>query len=200
MLVTVSILPQYGAFFTALRYAFFQVTSIISTTGFGTTDFNLWPLFARALLLLLMCMGACAGSTAGGIKTTTIAVLLRFVFAGVRHEQEAHFFGRSMEGDVLHKAVTVFVMHLLLVFCGSVGICLLQPDFSAADVFFETISAVGTVGMSAGLTGQLSAGSRMIILFLMYCGRVGSVSFAVAVLEKRATPPVTFPKEKITIG
>ncbi|MBQ7656260.1 MAG: TrkH family potassium uptake protein, partial [Clostridia bacterium] len=60
LLVTVSILPQYGAFFTALRYAFFQVTSIISTTGFGTTDFNLWPLFARALLLLLMCMGACA--------------------------------------------------------------------------------------------------------------------------------------------
>ena len=170
------------------------------TAGFNTVEIADLSEAGKVWSMMLMVIGGSPGSTAGGIKTTTIAVLLLYVFAGVRHEQEAHFFGRSMEGDVLHKAVTVFVMHLLLVFCGSVGICLLQPDFSAADVFFETISAVGTVGMSAGLTGQLSAGSRMIILFLMYCGRVGSVSFAVAVLEKRATPPVTFPKEKITIG
>ena len=134
------------------------------------------------------------------MKTTTAAVLLLYVFASVRHEQEAHFFGRSMERDVLHKAVTVLVMHGLLVLAGTLLICFLQPVFSATDVFFETISAVGTVGMTAGLTGRLSTASRYVILFLMYCGRVGSVSFAVAVLEKRARPPVTFPKEKITIG
>lgn len=170
------------------------------TAGFNTVPIDALSEAGKLWSMVLMCIGGSPGSTAGGMKTTTAAVLLLYVFASVRHEQEAHFFGRSMETDVLQKAVTVLVMHGLLVLAGTLLICFLQPVFSAADVFFETISAVGTVGMTAGLTGRLSTASRYVILFLMYCGRVGSVSFAVAVLEKRARPPVTFPKEKITIG
>ncbi len=170
------------------------------TAGFNTVEIANLSEAGKVWSMVLMFIGGSPGSTAGGIKTTTIAVLLLYVFAVVRHEQEAHFFGRSTEKDVLQKAVTVCMMHLLLLFSGALLICFLQPAFSATDVFFETISAVSTVGMTAGLTGQLSAASRGIIAFLMYCGRVGSISFAVAVLEKRARPPVTFPKEKITIG
>lgn len=170
------------------------------TAGFNTVPIGELSEAGLIWSMVLMCIGGSPGSTAGGMKTTTIAVLLLYVFASVRHEQEAHFFGRSMEADVLQKAVTVLVVHGLVVLAGTLLLCLLHPAASGTEVFFETISAVGTVGMTAGLTERLSTAGRYVILFLMYCGRVGSVSFAVAVLEKRARPPVTFPKEKITIG
>lgn len=170
------------------------------TAGFNTIDTAALSEGSRVLTMLLMFIGGSPGSTAGGIKTTTIAVLLLYMFASVRHEQEAHFFGRSLEGDVLQKAVTVFMVNLIFVAAGTLLICGFQPEISASDILFETFSAIGTVGMSTGITRALHPLSCYIIIFLMYCGRVGSVSFAVAVLEKRARPPVSFPKEKITIG
>lgn len=170
------------------------------TAGFNTIDTAALSEGSRILTIVLMFIGGSPGSTAGGIKTTTIAVLLLYAFASVRHEQDAHFFGRSLEADVLQKAVAVFVINLLFVMTGALLICGLQPESMAADIFFETFSAMGTVGMSTGITRDLRPICCYIIIFLMYSGRVGSVSFAVALLEKKARPPVTFPKEKITIG
>lgn len=170
------------------------------TAGFNTTDTGALSEGSKILTMFLMFIGGSPGSTAGGIKTTTIAVLMLYMFASVRHEQEAHFFGRSLEADVLQKAVTVFMVNLLFVLTGTVLICGFQPEIAATDIFFETFSAMGTVGMSTGITRGLCPISCYILIFLMYCGRVGSVSFALAVLEKKARPPVTFPKEKITIG
>lgn len=170
------------------------------TAGFNTIDTGALSEGSKILTMFLMFIGGSPGSTAGGIKTTTIAVMLLYTFASVRHEQDAHFFGRSLDEDVLQKAVTVFMFNLLFVIAGALFICGLQPEMAATDIFFEIFSAMGTVGMSTGITRGLRPISCYIIIFLMYCGRVGSVSFAVAVLEKKARPPVTFPKEKITIG
>lgn len=186
-------------FWEKLLTALFQ-SCTARTAGFNTIDTGALSEGSKILTMFLMFIGGSPGSTAGGIKTTTIAVMLLYTFASARHEQDAHFFGRSLEGDVLQKAVTVFMFNLLFVIAGALFICGLQPEITATDIFFETFSAMGTVGMSTGITRALRPVSCYIIIFLMYCGRVGSVSFAVAVLEKKARPPVTFPKEKITIG
>ena len=89
--------------------------------------------------------------------------------------------------------------NLLLALSGALAICAIQT-MPLTDVLFETFSAIGTAGMTTGITRDLLPLSRAIIVFLMYCGRVGSISFAVALLEKRALPPVTLPQEQITIG
>ncbi len=192
-------LGAHLSFGEKLLTALFQ-SCTARTAGFNTIDTGALSEGSKVLTVLLMFIGGSPGSTAGGIKTTTVAVLLLYAFASVRHEQDAHFFGRSLEGDVLGKAVAVFLVNLLFIVVGTLLICGFQPEFDAGDVFFEVCSAIGTVGMSAGITRKLEPICCYILIFLMYCGRVGSVSFAVAVLEKKARPPVTFPKEKITIG
>ncbi|MBQ6876697.1 MAG: Trk family potassium uptake protein, partial [Lachnospiraceae bacterium] len=97
------------------------------------------------------------------------------------------------------KATYVFFANLMLVLCGTLVICTIQ-NIGVVDVLFECFSAGGTVGMTTGITRELNAVSKLVIIFLMYCGRVGSISFGSALLEKRALPPVTAPVENITIG
>ena len=99
----------------------------------------------------------------------------------------------------MKKATSVLFTNLFLVLGGTLVICGVQ-SLPLTEVLFEVFSAIGTVGMSTGVTRSLSAISRGVIIFLMYCGRVGSISFAVALLEKKALPPVTLPRERITIG
>lgn len=169
------------------------------TAGFNTTDTAAMSTGGKLLTIILMFIGGSPGSTAGGIKTTTVAVLLLHAFAGIRHEQSAGAFGRSLGEDLLKKAASVFFVNLLLALTGALAICMIQP-LALEDVLFECFSAIGTVGMTTGITRALAPASSYIIVFLMFCGRVGSISFAVALLEKRARPPVRRPTEQITIG
>ena len=124
---------------------------------------------------------------------------LGHAFAGVRRERETTALGRSIGDDALKKATAVLYTNLLLALAGAIAICAVQP-LPLVQVLFETFSAIGTAGMTMGITRDLLPVSRLIIVFLMYCGRVGSISFAVALLEKKAVPPVTLPREDITIG
>lgn len=169
------------------------------TAGFNTLDTAALTGGGKFLTMLLMFIGGSPGSTAGGIKTTTIAVLLVYAVSSIRHEQDAHIFGRSLTGEILRKAVTVFMLHSLLAAAGVLFISGLQP-LPLPDVLFEVFSALGTVGMTTGITRELAPASCAAVIFLMYCGRVGSASFAVALLEKKARPPVRFPAERITVG
>lgn len=169
------------------------------TAGFNTVDTAALTDGGKFLTMLLMFIGGSPGSTAGGVKTTTIAVLLVYAVSSIRHEQDAHIFGRSLTGEILRKAVTVFMLHILLAAAGVFLLLGLQP-LPLPDVLFEVFSALGTVGMTTGITRELTPASCAAIMFLMYCGRVGSASFAVALLEKKARPPVRFPAERITVG
>ena len=154
---------------------------------------------SKLLMMLLMFIGGSPGSTAGGIKTTTFIVILMYTLAGVRHEKGANIFGRRLGQEELQKAIYVFFFNLTFVLVGSLAICCVQ-EIDMTDVLFEAFSAMGTVGITTGITRDLVPLSQCIIIFLMYCGRVGSISFAVALLERKAPPPVTLPVEKITIG
>ena len=169
------------------------------TAGFNSTDTAALSPGSLLLTIIFMFIGGSPGSTAGGVKTTTVFVVLLHALSGVRRERSANAFGRSIGDGALKKATSVLYTNLLLALAGAVVICLVQT-LPLTDVLFETFSAIGTAGMTTGITRDLLPLSQAVIIFLMYCGRVGSISFAVALLEKRALPPVTLPQEEITIG
>lgn len=169
------------------------------TAGFNTVDTAALSSGSKLLTMLLMFIGGSSGSTAGGIKTTTAFVILLYAVAGIRRHRSAYAYGRSIAPDALRSAVIVAVTNLLLMFFGVLLITGVQ-DMELSDALFECFSAIGTVGMSTGVTRALTSLSRCVVILLMFCGRVGSVSFALALLEKRASPPVTFPVEQITVG
>lgn len=170
------------------------------TAGFNTTDTAALSSAGKMLTVFLMFIGGSPGSTAGGMKTTTLAVIAISTFNGIRRRQSKGVFGRRLEDDAIHKASSVAFTNITLALFGIVLICAIQPALNISDVIFEVSSAIGTVGMTTGITRDLVAASRIIIIFLMYCGRVGSISFALALMEPHTTPPVKNPKEKITIG
>ncbi|WP_352399607.1 TrkH family potassium uptake protein [Anaerotignum sp.] len=169
------------------------------TAGFNTIDTASLSEGSKILSMLLMFIGGSPSSTAGGIKTTTIVVLVLYMISGARRVGQATIFGRTLEVDALQKAVSIFTINLGFALIGALCICAIQP-LAATDVLFEVFSAMGTVGMSTGITRELTTASACVITLLMFLGRVGSVSLATALLEKKAKPPITLPTEKIMIG
>ena len=169
------------------------------TAGFNTVDTAALSDAGKLLTIALMFIGGSPGSTAGGVKTTTIMVLMLYSFSYMRKNRGTSVFGRSLEEDALRKASAVFFTNLMLALGVTIVISAIQ-SLPMLDLMFETFSAIGTVGMSTGLTRELNDLSRVLIMFLMYCGRVGSLSFANALAGKRKTAPVRDAVEKITIG
>lgn len=169
------------------------------TAGFNTVDTAGLSDAGKLLTIVLMFVGGSPGSTAGGVKTTTIMVLFLYAFSYMRSDKSTSVFGRSLESDALLKASAVFFTNLMLALGVTIVISSIQ-NLPILDILFEAFSAIGTVGMSTGITRDLHEISRVLIIFLMYCGRVGSLSFANALAGKRKTPSVRDAVEKITIG
>ena len=169
------------------------------TAGFNTTETAELSGPSTVLNYILMFIGGNSGSTAGGVKTTSVLVIVVFAVCGIRREHGANIFGRRLHEDSLRQAVYIVAANLSAVLIATLVIGAIQP-FPLDKLLFETFSAIGTVGISAGITSSLNTGSRMVIILLMYMGRVGSVSFGLALLEKKARPPVTYPTEQIIVG
>ena len=180
-----------------LRSMFQSVTC--RTAGFNTIDLSALSTPSVLLSCILMFIGGSAGSTAGGIKTTTIAAVFIFLFAGLRAKRSPQLFGRTLRDDTVRKASGVICFNFSLIFLATLLITAVQP-LAIGDVLFETFSAMGTVGMTTGITRALLPVSRLAIMVLMFSGRVGSVTLASAFLEKRAAPKVNYPAEDINIG
>jgi len=191
-------LRQYPAGEQVLRAMFDAVTP--RTAGFSTTDAATLTDGSKLLTVMYMFIGGSSGSTAGGIKTTTLAVLLLFAITEMTHRRDTYVFGRRVSEQALHRAAAVATTNLLLALGAALGLCLLHPDLKLPDILLETFSAIGTVGMSTGITRQIGRTGQALLMLLMYCGRVGSLSFSVALLERRQRPPVTHPTETVIIG
>lgn len=181
-----------------LAAAFSSVTA--RTAGFNTIDTAGLTNASKLLTMVLMFIGGSPGSTAGGIKTVTAMVLVAYVWSNLRENKGVNIFKRRLDDDVIRKASNVVVISLLMAVISVILICFLQPYLPVEDVMFEVFSAIGTVGMSTGLTRDLSVGSRIVIVLLMYCGRIGSMSFALSFTERKKAAPVQLPVEKIMIG
>lgn len=169
------------------------------TAGFNTVDNAALTDAGKFISTVLMFIGGAPGSTAGGVKVTTIFVLVLTLRSTLTHTKGINIFGRRLEADAPVKAVSVFFLNLSLSLIVGFIICCTQ-HFSLADTMFEVISAISTVGMSAGLTGQLNLLSKILIISLMYIGRVGSLSFALAFTDRKKTAHIMQPAEAINIG
>lgn len=169
------------------------------TAGFNTTDVAGMGDAGKILTLVLMLIGGNPGSTAGGVKTTTVMVLLCYIVSMIQHRDGVNVYGRRLEDGMIEKAAVVFTLTLTLAVTASFCICAVDR-LPMSDVLLETFSAVNTVGMSTGITRQTGVFSRMVLILLMYCGRIGSLSFALAFTDKRQKSSVRQPMERINIG
>ena len=169
------------------------------TAGFNTVDVAAMSGGSKLFYLLLMLIGGSPGSTAGGVKTTTVTVIALYALASFRGDRKPQVFGRSIREEQLKKSCTVLFFNLSIAFFAALMISAWEP-FDIMDILFEAFSAIGTVGVTTGITQGLTALSSYLIALMMFLGRVGSVTFAVAILEKRARPPVTCPEEQVIIG
>lgn len=178
--------------------SFFQSVTA-RTAGFNTVDTGVLTEGSKFVTILLMFVGGSPGSTAGGIKTTTLIVLLVCVRSNMRQEKGYNILDRRLDEEVVRKACTVMCTNLLLMLTATIVMLVLQP-FALTDVLFETASAIGTVGMTTGITRSICSISKAVLIFLMYCGRIGSLTFALSLRGNKHEPAVKQPVEQVMIG
>lgn len=169
------------------------------TAGFNTADLTAMSQSGQALMILLMLVGGSPGSTAGGMKTTTLAVLLAGAFAVFRRRENPHFFHRRVPNEAVAQAATIMMMYLALFFTGGLIISRLE-NLPVLTCLFETASAIGTVGLSLGATPQLGWISHLILIALMFFGRMGGLTLIFAALSKTQSSSARLPQERITVG
>jgi trk system potassium uptake protein TrkH len=169
------------------------------TAGFNTADIGSLKEGSRLIMILLMLVGGSPGSTAGGIKTTTGAVLLLVLIRNIRRNRNIRVFGRTIPEESIQEAYTVFFLYLILFLTGSLVLSALE-EFSMLDCMFECASALGTVGLSTGITASLGAVSKLILIFFMYFGRVGGLTLAYAALQTTRPNSGKLPEAHVMIG
>ncbi|MDI9477031.1 MAG: TrkH family potassium uptake protein [Natronincolaceae bacterium] len=170
------------------------------TAGFNTTDTASLSEGSKLLTMILMVIGGSPGSTAGGIKTTTFVISLLTVVSSVKRSKDLDIFNRRLEDSILIRAYSIVAIYLMGATLSTLMISFLQPELVLGDIAFEVFSAIGTVGMSTGITSKLCIISKSIIILLMYCGRVGSLSVLLAVTENKNNGLIKNPVEKVIIG
>ena len=169
------------------------------TAGFNTVDLTLLSETGIAVMIILMIVGGSPGSTAGGMKTTTLAVMLSNAVSVFRHREHTHFFGRRIDAGVLRNAATLMTMYLVLFLGGGFIISRIE-GLPLLTCLFETASAIGTVGLSLGITPELGYISRGILIALMYFGRVGALTLIFAATSGSHCITSRLPQEKLTVG
>ena len=181
-----------------ILYSLFQSVTP-RTAGFNTADLTKISEAGQFIIIALMLIGGSPGSTAGGMKTTTIAVLFSAAKSVFCRKEHAHFFGRRIGDDVVKNAATVFLMYVTLFLSGAIVISIVE-GLPMVTCLFETASAIGTVGLTLGITPTLGTVSRLILIGLMFCGRVGGLTLIFAAVSGRQQKISRLPLEKITVG
>lgn len=207
MTVILIVFPAAFFFFFELRElplkrriwgALFQAVTP-RTAGFNTMDLTAFSEPGQLLTTLLMLIGGAPGSTAGGMKTTTLAVLFACAAAAFRKRENGAFFGRRIADQTVKNAVAVLLLYLAMFLSGGMIISMAE-NLPLLPCLFESASAVGTVGLTLGITPSLGTVSRLVLILLMFFGRVGGMTFVFATLPTKENPHSRLPLEKITVG
>ena len=169
------------------------------TAGFNTADLNSLTRIGKAVFIILMLIGGSPGSTAGGMKTTTVAVLFANAVSTFRRKDDPECFGRRIDGGVVKSAATILLLYLTLCF-GSAAVISSVEGLPLGVCLFETASAVGTVGLTLGITPSLGIVSQIILIVLMFLGRVGGLTVVYAVISGVNKKLSKLPLENITVG
>lgn len=171
----------------------------LRTAGFNTVDLTKMSEASKMLMIMLMLIGGCPGSTAGGMKTTTIAIIFLNTVSTFLRKEDTEAFDRRIENIIVKNACTVATFYIFIFFFGGIAISVIE-DLPIIDCMFETASAVGTVGLSLGLTPSLCGASHIILIILMYLGRVGGLTLIYAAFKTRGSIDGRYPLEKVTVG
>lgn len=169
------------------------------TAGFNTADLTAFTDSGKAVLIILMLIGGASGSAAGGMKVTTVAVLFSSAIAVFKREEDAHFFGRRVPPQTVRYAATIMLMYVTLFLAGGLVISRVE-NLPLLTCLVETSSAIGTVGLTLGITPTLSAISKIILIALMYFGRVGGLTLIFAAISGNVSHVSKLPQERITVG
>lgn len=178
--------------------SFFQAVTP-RTAGFNTADLTAMSETGQFVIIILMLIGGSPGSTAGGMKTTTLAVLLANTLAVFRRREHPSFFNRRLSNEVVSQASTILIMYLVLFLTAGLVISRVE-NLPVLTCLFETASAIGTVGLSLGITPQLSSISHLLLIALMFFGRVGGLTLIFAALSHVQGNSARLPQERITVG
>ena len=187
--------------------ATFSMAVTPRTAGFNTVDYANMSGAGSALTTVLMLVGGSPGSTAGGLKTTTLAVFVLSMWATSRRYDEIHLYKRRFEGDASHQAGAIVCLYLLAAVASTMVICAIESAHcgwadvpSLTDISFEVVSAVGTVGLSRGITADLHAVSKIILISLMFFGRVGGFTLVLVFSGEKKPVALSRVPDKIIIG
>ncbi|SNS32700.1 potassium uptake protein, TrkH family [Belliella buryatensis] len=187
-------LSGYGKFVTAF---FGSVTP--RTAGFNTVDMSALAMPTILIYLLLMWIGASPGSTGGGLKTSTIAVAVLNTVSIAKGKNRVEIFKRQISNETIRKAFAVILLSFLVIGLGVFFVLLFDPELPLISVAFEVFSAFSTVGLSLGITGDLSTGSKIVVSIIMFLGRVGTLTVLVAFIQKVRDQRYKYPEEGVFI-
>jgi trk system potassium uptake protein TrkH len=169
------------------------------TAGFNTTDYNDFSGTGVVMTIILMLIGGAPGSTAGGMKITTITILFLTMLAFFKREKSPAIFKRRITTEAIYGAVAVFMLDVMLAVLGSMSIAKIEHR-AFLTALFESASAVGTVGLSMGITPTLHTISKFILIILMYTGRVGGLTLVFAAITRKSTGNRQYPADNIAVG
>lgn len=169
------------------------------TAGSNTADLNAMAESSRFLLVALMLIGGASGSTAGGMKINTFGILFVTSVSLFKRNKDVNAFRRRISDETIRKAAAVAAMYILLFLLGGIAISEID-NLPVLSALYETASAVGTVGLSLGVTPTLSIGSRVILMALMFFGRMGGITFAFATIIRKNEPTARMPEDKLNVG
>ncbi len=172
------------------------------TAGFNTVDISAMSASSKFILILLMFIGGSPGSTAGGIKTVTLAVIIMTAFAALRKRQEVEMFKRSVRIVVVGRAVTIMLLFMVVLFVVTLALSISENSsgFTMLDIMFESASALGTVGLTTGVTQFLTTAGKLIIIAAMLIGRLGPLTLLAALTFNLKPARYNYPDEAVIVG
>ena len=168
------------------------------TAGFNSIDLAALTDSSKFLIILLMFTGGSPASTAGGVKTTTLAVLLLTAAAFVRNK-DVEAYGRRINYSVVNKAMTIVIIAFIIIIAGSMALSLLNPEMDFVDIVFEVVSAFGTVGLTLGITTQFETASKLVLVIIMFAGRVGALTIVMALAGRTKKVEYQLPEGEVIL-
>jgi Trk-type K+ transport system membrane component len=186
-------------FVESLITSFFQ-SATARTAGFNTVDIGALRTPTLIVMAFLMFVGASSGSVGGGIKTSTFYLLIVSVFASLRGRLKIEIDRKFIPKELLFKALSIFFFAASLNLIGIFILSITDSKFTLMQLIFEQVSAFGTVGLSTGITADLSFAGRVVIILSMFIGRVGTLTFALALSSRKSTQSYKYPKAHLMVG
>ena len=170
------------------------------TAGFNSISTDGMSMAGKFITIILMFIGGSPGSTAGGLKTTTVGILVLTVICVLKGREETEAFGRRFSKETVYKSFTIVAVGVMWVVIVTLMLTILEPQHSFINLFYEAASAFGTAGLSTGVTQSIGGLSKILLIMSMYIGRVGPLTVLFAIINRNKKKGYKYPEGKILIG